>query len=82
MPRGKVMEILDLSSFNVHYFADASSSGVTYHIENGHVLTVALDPSDYDSLLRYAKFDGELWPKGPGTIRKPKKSVPAPAPQQ
>jgi hypothetical protein len=63
MGRDQVMEILDLSSLNVRSWADSSSSGVTYNFGNGHSLTVALDKGDYTSTLRWAKFDGELWPK-------------------
>ena len=82
MPRAKVLEIIDLSSFNVHYYSDASSSGMTFRFEGGHVLIIGFDAGDYDSTLRFVKLDGESWPKGPGTIRKPKQTPPPAAPQQ
>ena len=63
MSRARVMEILDLSSFNVRSYADTSSTGITYNIEHGHILTLALDSGDYDSTLRWARFDSEMWPK-------------------
>ena len=74
MSRAKVMEILNLSSFNVRYFAHAHITGITYRLERGHTLTLAMAAGDYDVTLRWARFDGEVWPKNGaenGTVKPP-----------
>jgi outer membrane protein assembly factor BamE (lipoprotein component of BamABCDE complex) len=63
MSRAKVLQTLDLPSFNVRYYQDFRSSGVTYNIQRAHMLTLAWNAGDYDATLLWARFDGELWPK-------------------
>ncbi len=63
MTRTKVLEILNLSSFNVRYYAHAHPTGLTYRLEHGHTLTLAMAAGDYEVTLRWARFDGEVWPK-------------------
>jgi hypothetical protein len=63
MSREKVLEIINLNSFNLHPFESANSTGLTYHIADGHTLEIGLERGDYDSTLRWARFDGEVWPK-------------------
>ncbi len=63
MSRDKVIEILDLPSFSVHYFADANPTGITYRFGHGHVLTLGIKAGLDASTLSWAKFDGEVWPK-------------------
>jgi len=63
MSRARVLQILDLSSFNVPLFEYADTTGIRYRIEHGHRLELGLEAGDYDSTFRWAKFDGEGWPQ-------------------
>jgi hypothetical protein len=63
MPRTKVLEILDIPSFNVRYFEHANSSGMTIQIKNEHTLSLGFKIADYDPVFRWAKFDLEVWPQ-------------------
>jgi hypothetical protein len=63
MGRDQVMDILKLSTFNARSYADTTSTGTTYNFGNNHSLTLAMDAGNYASTLRWARFDGEMWPK-------------------
>jgi hypothetical protein len=67
MSRARVLEILDISSINARSYASANTTGITYHIETGHTLELGLQAGDYDSTLRWARFDGETWPNNYAT---------------
>ena len=76
MSRAKVLEILNLSSFNVPSIAYANQSGIRYKIEHDHNLELGMKAGDYDYTLRWAKFDGEVWPQNWA----PKDKAPATSP--
>ena len=65
MTRDKALEILNLSSFNVRVTSQVSSFGKIYFLEHGHKLLLALDAGTDAITLRWAEFDGEIWPKSP-----------------
>jgi hypothetical protein len=71
MARETVLQTIDLESFNIHAFAIANGTGVIYHFASGHTLELSMETGDYDSLLRWARLDGEIWPKDKEGVRKP-----------
>jgi len=76
MSRANVHDILDISSFKLHTFEIANKTGIVYRIKEGHVLELGMTAGDYDSIFKWAKFDGELWPKA----YKMREPAPAPMP--
>jgi hypothetical protein len=79
MAMDKVMQILDLPSLGSRSYANATSTGISYHFGNKYTLTLVTAPADYDAVLRWAEFDGAIWPK-PHTPREPKQPPPPGAP--
>jgi hypothetical protein len=63
MTRDKALEILDLASFNVRVTSHAGTFGIVYFLEHNHKLLLSLDTGTDAITLRWAEFDGALWPR-------------------
>lgn len=63
MTRDKALEILDLSSFNVRVTSHAGTFGIIYFLEHNHKLLLALETGTDAVTLRWAEFDGLIWPR-------------------
>ena len=65
MTRDQVLEILDLSSFNVKVTSQAGQFGIVYFLEHSHKLLLSLASGTDAQVLRWVEFDGDIWPKSP-----------------
>ena len=65
MTREQVLQILNLSSFDVRITSQASGYGIVYALEHGHRLMLSLEAGPDAWLFKWAEFDGALWPKIP-----------------
>jgi len=63
MTREQALEILNLSSFSVRVTSHAGTFGIVYFLEHGHKLLLSLEEGTDALILRWAEFDGDLWPK-------------------
>lgn len=65
MTREEVLQILNLSSFDVRITSQVSSTGIVYFLEHGHKLLLSLEPAPDALLFKWAEFDGVIWPRLP-----------------
>jgi hypothetical protein len=65
MTRDQVLQILNLSSFDVKVTSQVGQFGIIYFLEHGHKLLLSLANGADAQVLRWAEFDGSIWPKSP-----------------